>query len=125
MAYTKQTWVDGTTPIDAEHLNHMEDGIEAASSGQSAPMFLSVDEPITDVDSVIDAFENGTIIIGIHRRAEANKEYIDTSLSVGVNLLAKTISVDFVDYDSDSDAWGIRSYWYTGGWQSTFNPFVS
>ena len=28
MAYTKQTWVDGTTPIDAEHLNHIEDGIK-------------------------------------------------------------------------------------------------
>lgn len=25
--YEKQTWVDGTTPIDAEHMNHIEDGI--------------------------------------------------------------------------------------------------
>lgn len=28
MAYVKQTWVDGTTPLDAAHLNHMEEGIE-------------------------------------------------------------------------------------------------
>lgn len=27
MAYEKQTWVDGVTPLDAEHLNHMEQGI--------------------------------------------------------------------------------------------------
>lgn len=27
MSYVKQTWVDKETPVDAEHLNHMEDGI--------------------------------------------------------------------------------------------------
>lgn len=27
MAYTKQTWVDGTSVADAEKLNHIEDGI--------------------------------------------------------------------------------------------------
>lgn len=31
MAYEKQTWVDLETPVDAEHLNHMEDGILANS----------------------------------------------------------------------------------------------
>ena len=29
--YTKQTWVDGETPVDAEHLNHIEDGVERLS----------------------------------------------------------------------------------------------
>ena len=32
MAYEKQTWVDNETPIDAAHLNHMEDGIAKANS---------------------------------------------------------------------------------------------
>ena len=32
MAYQKQTWVDGVTPLDAEHLNHMEQGISQLSS---------------------------------------------------------------------------------------------
>lgn len=27
MAYEKQTWVDRVTPLDAEHMNHIEDGI--------------------------------------------------------------------------------------------------
>lgn len=36
MAYQKQTWNDnpgGNTPLSAARLNHMEDGIEAASLG--------------------------------------------------------------------------------------------
>ena len=31
MAYEKQTWVDGVTPLDAAHLNHMEQGISQLS----------------------------------------------------------------------------------------------
>ena len=34
MAYQKQTWVDGVTPLDAEHLNHMEQGISQLSTGE-------------------------------------------------------------------------------------------
>lgn len=33
MAYEKQTWVDGVTPLNAEHLNHMEQGISQLSTG--------------------------------------------------------------------------------------------
>jgi hypothetical protein len=39
MTYTKQTWnnfAGGQTPIDADRLNHMEDGIEAAHVPQTA-----------------------------------------------------------------------------------------
>lgn len=31
MAYTEQTWVDGETPLDAEHMEHIESGIKSAS----------------------------------------------------------------------------------------------
>jgi hypothetical protein len=34
MSYTKQTWLngpDGNTPVDADRLNHMEDGIATAA----------------------------------------------------------------------------------------------
>ena len=39
MSYEKQTWVDGTTPLDAEHLNHMEAGIASAvqTTSQTLP----------------------------------------------------------------------------------------
>lgn len=35
MTYAKQTWADdesGETPISAERLNHMEDGLDAAAT---------------------------------------------------------------------------------------------
>lgn len=31
MSYEKQIWVDKVTPVDSEHLNHMEDGIDTLS----------------------------------------------------------------------------------------------
>lgn len=38
MAYTKTTWVNGTTPINATNLNKIEDGIENAST--TKPMLM-------------------------------------------------------------------------------------
>ena len=32
MVYKKQTWVNNVTPVDAEHLNHIEDGLEAVAA---------------------------------------------------------------------------------------------
>ena len=32
MAYEKTVWVDGTTKLNAEHLNHIEDGLEEVSN---------------------------------------------------------------------------------------------
>lgn len=39
MSYTKQEWVDYTTPVDAEHMSHIEDGIflYGIPSGTSIP----------------------------------------------------------------------------------------
>lgn len=34
MAYKKQTWVDLETPLDAEHMNHIEDGIGSISAAK-------------------------------------------------------------------------------------------
>lgn len=36
MSYVKQTWVDYETRVDAEHLNHIEDGIEANDAAVAA-----------------------------------------------------------------------------------------
>ena len=35
-AYTKQTWVPNVTPVDAAHMNHIEDGIVAVDTKPSA-----------------------------------------------------------------------------------------
>ena len=37
MAYEKQTWVNDETVISAERMNHMEEGIEAATNGTVGP----------------------------------------------------------------------------------------
>ena len=44
MAYEKQIWIDGTTPLNAEHMNHIEDGIE---SGGANSYFASVQEGVS------------------------------------------------------------------------------
>lgn len=43
MSYEKQTWATGDV-ISAEKLNHIEDGIESAGSGSSAPAFVGTVE---------------------------------------------------------------------------------
>lgn len=46
MSYVKQTWInlpDKTTPISADRLNHMEDGIEGISDDLD-----NIDERLTD-----------------------------------------------------------------------------
>lgn len=47
MAYEKQTWVDGVTPLDAEHLNHMEQGISQFSAGEPGGWYTpEIKQPI-------------------------------------------------------------------------------
>lgn len=63
MEYIRQTWVDGVTPLDAEHLNHMENGIKANAeaigrlSGESAGTGAGEAVPqyvLDEADSVMD-----------------------------------------------------------------------
>ena len=56
MAYEKQTWVDGVTPLDAEHLNHMEQGISQLSAGEPGAdyTFLNGLKYYACGDSIVD-----------------------------------------------------------------------
>ena len=77
MAYAKQTWVDGVTPLDAEHLNHMEQGISQLS-----------DEIVTTAESKVAAHNSGTdthsdirvLIQGLTNRLNALADSDDTTL---------------------------------------------
>lgn len=42
MAYEKQTWEDGVSPVNAERLNHMEEGIAQAGGGKVAVINVSM-----------------------------------------------------------------------------------
>ena len=44
MAYEKRTWVSGNTPLSAENMNHMEEGIAAANEGVDK---LNTDKSVT------------------------------------------------------------------------------
>ena len=77
MAYEKQTWVDGVTPLDAEHLNHMEQGISQLS-----------EEIVTTSESKVAAHNTGTdthsdirlLIQGLTDRLNALADSDDTTL---------------------------------------------
>lgn len=77
MAYEKQTWVDGVTPLDAEHLNHMEQGISQLS-----------EEIVTTAESKVAAHNTGTdthsdirlLIQGLTDRLNALADSDDTTL---------------------------------------------
>ena len=56
MSYTKQTWVDGSaggTPISAERLNHIEDGVSDAHDKLNWPTY----DTLTDFQAAIAADE--------------------------------------------------------------------
>lgn len=54
MAYEKQTWVDGVTPLDAEHLNHMEQGISQLSAGEPGGYYTpAVTQPTENTMQVV------------------------------------------------------------------------
>ena len=65
MAYEKQTWVNGQTPLDAEHMTHIEDGIAAAHEALAnlpetpempeIPAGVTVDATLTQAGAAADA----------------------------------------------------------------------
>ena len=69
MAYEKQTWVDGVTPLDAEHLNHMEQGISQLSEEIASVKIISYTQFGAALDGVSDDTEAA---IACHQYANAN-----------------------------------------------------
>ena len=61
MSYEKQTWVNGTTHVDAEHMNHIEDGIEEVDTRLSQKITDKQDK--LTAGTAIDIDENNTISV--------------------------------------------------------------
>lgn len=64
MAYEKQTWVDNETPINAERLNHMENGI---ANAESNVVYVNVEEDFAseeDREAFFEAIDSGKIPVG-------------------------------------------------------------
>lgn len=65
MAYEKQTWVDNETPINAERMNHMENGIAGVESNA---VFVNVEEDFAseeDREAFFEAIDSGKFPVGL------------------------------------------------------------
>lgn len=76
MAYEKQTWVDLETPLDAEHMNHIEDGIEANAAGISQ-LTEEIEEFTEDIKIVNSKFEDVNLLDGVTWEVGTVDQYID------------------------------------------------
>ena len=93
MAYEKRTWVSGTTPLSAENMNYMEEGIAAANEGvdklntdkqndlglsgvaiEKTPAFR-VDTANSNVAFTVTAKNNIKAIMGVTMAAYSSNNY--------------------------------------------------
>ena len=89
MAYVKQTWANGDT-VTAAKLNHMEDGIEAASSGGGNPQitiecvsFSNASHYMTFAIGKWDDEENAYVAQEFYNERLSLTELIDYFLGMG------------------------------------------
>ena len=109
MEYTKQTWVDGTTPIDAEHMNHIEDGIFGVSN---RTMYVSVDELIPNVEAVFEARERGSVVVGIHESTDFTQYTSYSSHIKSPNIIKFAFCGDeafIASYNVETAEWEYRA----------------
>ena len=67
MGYVKQTWVDKETPLDAAHMNHIEEGLDAAHKAIEENSQVATDDEIVEALLGMGALpaitdENGAIL---------------------------------------------------------------
>ncbi len=77
MAYQKQNWIDGVTPLNANRLNNIEDGIEAVDSALTSATGT--------IQNQISALANGTPLTAdtIAAMTDTSKLYIYTGSEAG------------------------------------------
>lgn len=125
MAYTKQTWENlpsTNSPITADRLNHMEDGIYNAyeinnsySTSQTKGYSCNyINEKIEDTYSTTETLTNKTFLGSpVYRKIlTANSLANDGSLSInhGISNLETVIKCEYFWYDTMDSRWyyGIR-----------------
>lgn len=75
MSYEKQTWVNGVTPLDAEHLNHVEEGVSRLS------------EEIIAKQTVINVKAFGATGDGVTDDTAAIQAALDAAYSTGFSAV--------------------------------------
>ena len=79
MAYEKRTWVSGTTPLSAENMNYMEEGIAAANEG--------VDKLNTDYGSKKPYYKELTVTSDSVGRISFGSNIPSTAYEVVANVI--------------------------------------
>ena len=98
MAYEKTTWVNGETPISAENLNKMEQGIVEASKSSVVDTF-NVEDKTTNapsVNAVENYIENLGLSVSNWNYATVNSDYV-TGGSVQYIVIGKLAIVIISD----------------------------
>lgn len=88
MAYTKQTWVDNETPINADRMNHIEDGIEGAYNAKTL-YIKDVDglKKLSWKSNTFDPVDFGTVF------NEAFSSKTSFSVDSGINYVEPVIQI--------------------------------
>ena len=83
--YIKQTWIDGETPVDAEHLNHLEEGVAAAHKAiaelpeiPEIPKIPIVDDTLSVPGAAADAAAVGNKVTALSEENAAIKKDVET-----------------------------------------------
>lgn len=81
MAYSKTTWVQEETPLNAANMNHIEDGIETADTNASSA--LTATAKIADVSKTEIDLLSGKTSDNLHKITAGT-----TDLTAGTSTLA-------------------------------------
>ena len=98
MAYVKQSWVNGVSPVSASRLNHIEEGIEAAVDQETADATYvrSVNGiPVDPETGNVNVAASGGGSSGIHLDTDG-VPYFDPSISGGAAIVADTDGVPYL-----------------------------
>lgn len=92
--YIKQTWVDGETPVDAEHMNHLEEGVAAAHKAiaelpeiPEIPDVPAVDETLTVPGAAADAAAVGNAVTELTKEIVPLKDNLNNTVKSGTEIV--------------------------------------
>ena len=140
MAYEKQTWEDGVSPVNAERLNHIEEGIAQAGGGGGGTVYVQyytsrgefqMGMTYAEMDAAYKAGKNVLLFntdtnpllhcTGYYENAEMQDPYNGATYTtnyymfngIGVNWEGKLVSVNAALVSDEESANPLQINYYT------------